>query len=457
MALRVTQCPGCESTFNTSARMLEAAAGMVRCGACLNVFEALDNFTDEAANQTNHFEEDSVFVTDSEEYFNPLAFLSRSALTESLEDPLAEVEIIHQENQSDLIDQQEYPLNETVPAELEIIPAVDAPLPQPEISEQEAAPAELEADDEQSAPPLPVTIPSEEIAKTQYQVDVAGQIHQEPVRFEPVMPDIGPTIEEAEDLNIEPEPEADDPAPDQVDEPIAELAAEAFEEPEAPPFEAETIDQPDTDKPDLTAIIRAKALNTELEDESALEALPKKTLDAIEKVSYPLELESMPARRMRRRLLTFASVLLLMGALAAQVLWLQMEQLSQSAQLRPLYEQACQWVSCDLPVFIDNSAIRSDSLLVRSHPEISDALEVRVIFHNEARFPQPFPLLQLGFTDLNNQLVALREFTSDEYLDPALRDILFMPVQSPVQITLEILDPGPDAINYTVSFRSYSE
>jgi hypothetical protein len=139
------------------------------------------------------------------------------------------------------------------------------------------------------------------------------------------------------------------------------------------------------------------------------------------------------------------------------VLWLQMEQLSQSAQFRPLYERACQWISCDLPVFIDNSAIRSDSLLVRSHPEISDALEVLVIFHNDAQFPQPFPLLQLGFTDLDNQVVATREFTADEYLDPALRDIQFMPVQSPIQITLEILNPGPNAINYKVSFRSYFE
>jgi predicted Zn finger-like uncharacterized protein len=486
MVLRVTQCPGCESTFNTSARMLGAAAGMVRCGACLNVFEALENFTDEAANQTNQFAEDSVFVTDSEEYFNPLAFLSRSALTESLEDPLGEVETARQEIQSSLIDHQEYPLDETDPAKLEIMLAVDEPFQQSEISKQASAPTELEADYQQSAPEqplLPVIFPTEEIAETPNQAEVAGSIYQESIeseRFEPVTPDICPTIGEKEALNDETETE--DSVPDEIDEPIAESTEEDFGEAEAAPFAAATPDQlvpleniestenqaPDvqqaqiedqssTDKPDLTEIIRAKALNTELKDESALEALPRKTLDAIAKVAYPLELESMPARRMRQRLLTLAFVLLLMGTLAAQVLWLQMEQLSQSAQFRPLYERACQWISCDLPVFIDNSAIRSDSLLVRSHPEISDALEVLVIFHNDAQFPQPFPLLQLGFTDLDNQVVATREFTADEYLDPALRDIQFMPVQSPIQITLEILNPGPNAINYKVSFRSYFE
>ncbi|MEZ7830277.1 MAG: zinc-ribbon domain-containing protein, partial [Gammaproteobacteria bacterium] len=44
MSFNVTQCPACESTFNTNSRVLAAAAGKVRCGACLNVFEAIDNF-----------------------------------------------------------------------------------------------------------------------------------------------------------------------------------------------------------------------------------------------------------------------------------------------------------------------------------------------------------------------------------------------------------------------------
>jgi len=299
--------------------MLGAAAGMVRCGACLNVFEALENFTDEAANQTNQFAEDSVFVTDSEEYFNPLAFLSRSALTESLEDPLGEVETARQEIQSSLIDHQEYPLDETDPAKLEIMLAVDEPFQQSEISKQASAPTELEADYQQSAPEqplLPVIFPTEEIAETPNQAEVAGSIYQESIeseRFEPVTPDICPTIGEKEALNDETETE--DSVPDEIDEPIAESTEEDFGEAEAAPFAAATPDQlvpleniestenqaPDvqqaqiedqssTDKPDLTEIIRAKALNTELKDESALEALPRKTLDAIAKVAYPLEL-----------------------------------------------------------------------------------------------------------------------------------------------------------------------
>ncbi|MDP6098027.1 MAG: DUF3426 domain-containing protein [Gammaproteobacteria bacterium] len=425
MALRVTQCPGCESTFNTSARVLEAAEGFVRCGACLNVFEATANFTDEAANQAEHSPEDSVFVTGAEEYFNPAAFLTRSALTESLDESTDGTE-------ADTVEQQ------TEPAEI---------LP-----------------DEMPEPQSVAEVIEEDLQEAGEQID-------EPVDEPEVSAAAVGQIDEIID-----EPEESAAAVEQIDEPVAELSGASTEEFAAPPGEEETTDpifyietteveasediQAHSDEQaseDDTELVRAKALETELEDETALEALPQKNLAAIEKVSYPLELESKTATRVGRRLLTFAAVLLLLGTLGTQVLLLEMEQLSQSPRFRPLYEQACQWISCELPVFVDNSAIRSDSLLVRSHPEIPDAQEVTIIFHNGALFPQPFPLLQLGFTDLNNQLVALREFTADEYLDPGLRDVSLMPVQSPVQITLEIVDPGPAAINYSVSFRSREE
>jgi len=41
--LQVTQCPYCKTHFRLSQEQLSAAAGNVRCGACLKVFNALDN------------------------------------------------------------------------------------------------------------------------------------------------------------------------------------------------------------------------------------------------------------------------------------------------------------------------------------------------------------------------------------------------------------------------------
>ena len=86
MAFHVTQCPDCDSTFNTSARLLESAQGRVRCGACLAVFDAIENFVDQAQNQEGQAGEESVFVGNNPlDYFDPSRFLTRAALTEKEE------------------------------------------------------------------------------------------------------------------------------------------------------------------------------------------------------------------------------------------------------------------------------------------------------------------------------------------------------------------------------------
>ena len=86
-------------------------------------------------------------------------------------------------------------------------------------------------------------------------------------------------------------------------------------------------------------------------------------------------------------------------------------------------------------------------------PERDDALVVAVEMRNTAPFPQAFPIMVLSFNSSSNQLIALREFYPEEYLDPGLREVTMMPVMSPVQVSLEIIDPGGDAVNYTMAFR----
>ncbi|MCH1598873.1 MAG: zinc-ribbon domain-containing protein, partial [Pseudomonadales bacterium] len=77
MAFQITQCPSCNSTFNTSPQMLEMAAGKVRCGACLYVFQAREHFVDVDSDEAD----ESVFIgNDPEDFFDPAVFLTRSAL-----------------------------------------------------------------------------------------------------------------------------------------------------------------------------------------------------------------------------------------------------------------------------------------------------------------------------------------------------------------------------------------
>ncbi len=47
----LTQCPDCQTTFRVSAEVLKKADGRVRCGGCGNAFNALENMSEDDANQ----------------------------------------------------------------------------------------------------------------------------------------------------------------------------------------------------------------------------------------------------------------------------------------------------------------------------------------------------------------------------------------------------------------------
>ncbi len=176
-------------------------------------------------------------------------------------------------------------------------------------------------------------------------------------------------------------------------------------------------------------------------------------LAAARDLSDPLELHwQPPARRGRYIVLMSAMTIVLAAGLLAQFVWYNMDDLSQNVIARPWLERACKVAGCSLPPLIDIGSISSDNLLVRSHTEIANALSVNLVFRNDAAFAQPFPALNLRFTDVNNTVVAERRFTPEEYLAPGIATMGMMPAGSPVQVVLNILDPGNSAVNYEVSF-----
>ena len=97
--------------------------------------------------------------------------------------------------------------------------------------------------------------------------------------------------------------------------------------------------------------------------------------------------------------------------------------------------------------------MQTQKLLVRSHPELADALIVDAVIVNDAVFAQPFPVLELRFTTINGTLVARRGFKPEEYLAGELAGVTLMEPKTPVRLALEITDPGGDAVNYFLSFR----
>ncbi|MDX1802520.1 MAG: DUF3426 domain-containing protein [Alcanivorax sp.] len=136
--------------------------------------------------------------------------------------------------------------------------------------------------------------------------------------------------------------------------------------------------------------------------------------------------------------------------LAGQYAFFNFDRLARTPQWRPLYAQACNLLGCRLPNRSDISQLRGANLVVRSNPNYQNSLIVDAILFNEADYPQPFPVLELSFTSLNGKPVASRRFMPSDYLHGDLRNMATMPQGTPLHISLQIVDPGKQAVNYNL-------
>lgn len=161
-----------------------------------------------------------------------------------------------------------------------------------------------------------------------------------------------------------------------------------------------------------------------------------------------------PQSHTGRTVLMALGALLLILALAGQYLYFNLDTVARNPQLRPLLDRACGVLGCQVPSQVNLDAIAGTNLVVRSHPHEANALVIDAIIKNKAGFTQPFPAVLLSFDDVNGNPVASREFQPREYIhDPAV-NLLQMPPDTPIHLTLEIVDPGRDAVNYQIQFRA---
>ncbi len=137
--------------------------------------------------------------------------------------------------------------------------------------------------------------------------------------------------------------------------------------------------------------------------------------------------------------------------LLLQIAIMRFDTLSKHPSYRPFFSYACNLVGCSLPPLLDTQQIRTTNLIVRSHPRQQNALIIDAILINNAQFSQAFPALQLEFNDINDQLVASRQLEPNEYLRGELAGAREMANNQPIQLSIEIVDPGDSAVNYQLT------
>ena len=128
--------------------------------------------------------------------------------------------------------------------------------------------------------------------------------------------------------------------------------------------------------------------------------------------------------------------------------------LSLNSKYRGFYIAICQYLHCSIPSYYDTDRIRTLELMVQQHIKHSETLIIDTIIVNEALYPQPFPLLSLTFSDINGNVIYNNIMAPHEYLGGELTGETIMQRNLPIQLSLEIPNPGQKAVNYTLNFHA---
>jgi predicted Zn finger-like uncharacterized protein len=461
----VTQCPHCQTSFRVSHAQLSVARGMVRCGSCLQVFNAAKQLLEQraeeiaaqlpqAAPQVIELPAEPAETVAAQQLPVPVKREKAPVDLDSLDLDDLDVELARLEQREIQLPESFGRAGHHAEHEHEQVESFSASRDEPQVS-GERWDHGLSDDDVSQLPELRAEVTDQGIDEETDERDEPALLtettnedvhHDDDHRTEP-------------SLSMAPVDLDDEPAHGQrlsADSRDDEEHHEPHEhEPRGERFSAldgdddrrhrdhDDLDDDDTDDRRHNHGKRARS-EPALRDQALHDLMDD-----------PLQLSwQKPKPRWGRRMLWLLLVLIALGALVGQYVWYHFDELARQDQYRPWFQELCPQVGCKVPSRVDIKLLKSSNLVVRTHPEFQGALVVDAIIYNRASFSQPFPLLELRFADTGGQLIASRRFKPGEYLSGELAGKDEMPPQTPIHIALDILDPGPKAVNYSLSFRS---
>ena len=145
-----------------------------------------------------------------------------------------------------------------------------------------------------------------------------------------------------------------------------------------------------------------------------------------------------------------AAVLLAM--LFVQLLLAQRAELATDSRWRPWVHAACSAFGCDVPAWHEPGAFRMLDRNVRPKAGTEGVLEVTASFRNDAQWPQAWPTLRVGLTDVDGREVAARAFTAEEYRATTDAYALLAPGQS-ATVRFAVREPAAPIVAFTFDFR----
>jgi len=482
MTQMVTRCPKCATAFRITSTQLESAKGAVRCGSCLHIFKAQDYLVKSATPASNsaiqhqplaHNPPKDVLVEQqpapeataaqpaaiTKPPVSPIPVHSAGAEKDTPVKPIIDkAKALEDEDDILISDDMDKVENKESTYEFDgfldinLNPKQSVSLFEREIRYEAPRDETEEIEDESWAEEL---------------LDDEDETLHQLKKPSPPLTDSDAVGEFASTPQIETAPEATPSYSGPLFSLISEQPAEQQEEPvfseeflhatrgtdtapavttESSAFAAAlfTQDTPATEEPDVSASKRPVKSSKMRAFDNSRAALLMNIMPA------PVEFTAKRMRRWYQQKLWPSLAILMAALLLFQISYFKFDYFSRAEPYRTAYLFICPLLGCEVPALVDTTQILATNLIVRNHPEIANALMVDAILINNAPFEQPFPDLILSFSKLDETPVASRRFTPREYLAGELAGMKYIPERQPVHITLEIADPGPDAVNYSL-------
>lgn len=146
----------------------------------------------------------------------------------------------------------------------------------------------------------------------------------------------------------------------------------------------------------------------------------------------------------------------LLGALSlllvVQVLLADRARLAMDAGWRPLLMSMCGVLRCSLPPWREPEAFVMLSRDVRPVIGAPGTLQAQASFRNDARWPQPWPVLLLTLKDADGRTLGARALLPAEYLDTSADGSEIAAGQS-AQVAVRIREPSTNVVAYSFDFR----
>ncbi len=390
-----TQCPKCKTVFNLKAEQLKAANGKVRCSRCQRIFNAREHL---------YTLPEKTGITQQQRAASPKKTTSgKSGEKSQVRQPATDT---------------------TQPTRSKSATNRPAPASQKPMEEKTASEDWFDLTPQSPQPPV-VEAKKTDGGKTPIEKPATAQ---PPSIEEELNGDLFKLFDEPEEIT-ETKPASSEKSEISIDDLVMATDENKI-----------TVEEPTTREEDKEAVHPTAAENYVAEKNPSVEGY-----------SLPPQLEAHPANSSMKTVFYLLGCLLMVAILAVQYAYSYRIPLQENETLKPWLDSLCQVTNCSMPPKRELEKIELVDNMMQSHPRYRNSLLVTATLINRADYVQPYPVVELTMSDLQQKIVARRMFHPKEYLVGETTEMHFAP-NVEVALMLEIEDPGKDAVGFKFNF-----